>query len=124
MLKIIAISSILMLAGCTTQKVTPDASSSVINFAHDVNSFLVAQRVDGVRVDEGRYFRVLPGQRELEVLVVNTGEENAFPSNFVKLSYEFTAGTDYQLRAQDIGGRLRSIELRTMSGDLLKRVPM
>ena len=94
------------LAGCSLWMPKPDPAQAWIELAPRQETDLQALKVDGRRLDDDRYFQVMPGSRTLEMRYrfevdgADIGPDSGPLSRDCKLSLEydrFTAGARYRL---------------------------
>lgn len=67
LLLIPALSLVLLLSACAGPMPQPDPKEAWISLEEEGPSDLLAERVDGKNVDDGRYFEVQPGAHRLDV---------------------------------------------------------
>lgn len=95
LLLIPALSLVLLLSACAGPMPKADPNEAWISLEEEGSSDLMAERVDGKNVDDGRYFEVQPGAHRLDVTLF---EEVGGDSNQVdcrgQVSYpSFKAGS-------------------------------
>ncbi|AZD07893.1 lipoprotein, putative [Pseudomonas chlororaphis] len=110
LLLIPALSLVLLLSACAGPMPQPDPSQAWISLEEEGPSDLMAERVDGKNVDDGRYFEVQPGAHRLDVTLF---EEVGGDSNQVdcrgQVSYpSFKAGEHYKLVESTLGTEVRA----------------
>ncbi|MGN7741018.1 PA0061/PA0062 family lipoprotein [Pseudomonas sp. 22526] len=110
LLLIPALSLVLLLSACAGPMPQPDPKEAWISLEEEGPSDLMAERVDGKNVDDGRYFEVQPGAHRLDVTLF---EEVGGDSNQVDcrghVSYpNFQAGEHYKLVESTLGTEVRA----------------
>jgi len=104
------------LAGCSLWMPKPDPAQAWIELTPHEETDLQAVAVDGLRLDDDRYFQVQPGSRTLEVRYrfqvdshnVGLNSEPLSRDCRLTLAYDrFTAGARYRLVAGGQGFRPR-----------------
>ncbi|AZD29126.1 PA0061/PA0062 family lipoprotein [Pseudomonas chlororaphis] len=110
LLLIPALSLVLLLSACAGPMPQPDPREAWISLEEEGPSDLLAERVDGKNVDDGRYFEVQPGAHRLDVTLF---EEVGGDSNQVDcrghVSYpSFKAGEHYKLVESTLGTEVRA----------------
>lgn len=108
-----------LLSACATQIPSANDSTAIITFQNSAGDLLMANKVNGVSVDNGRYFSVSPGNNKLEVLITSgTGQESSY-AMFATLEYsDFAADNTYEMRIMDKGFQ-KSLQLIDCTGSLL-----
>jgi hypothetical protein len=94
-----------LLSACAGPMPQPDPREAWIDLQQEAPNDLMAERVDGQKIDDGRYFEVAPGAHRLDVTLF---EEPAGDSNQEDCSghlrYEhFQAGEHYRLVESSLG---------------------
>ena len=110
-----AISSAVLLitcSACAAPVPEHDPSLAWIDVQAQAGHQLSAQRVDGNKVNDARYFQVSPGQHQLQLrLTYERGGSNTADSQrrcLVDIAYsEFTEGQRYSIRALAKGWTVR-----------------
>ncbi|WDH37724.1 hypothetical protein [Pseudomonas chlororaphis] len=110
LLLIPALSLVLLLSACAGPMPKADPNEAWISLEEEGSSDLMAERVDGKNVDDGRYFEVQPGAHRLDVTLF---EEVGGDSNQVdcrgQVSYpSFKAGEHYKLVESTLGTEVRA----------------
>ncbi|WP_143514146.1 PA0061/PA0062 family lipoprotein [Pseudomonas syringae] len=96
------ITLLLTVSGCAAVIPEPDKASSVIYLSADTGNTLLAERVDGSTVDDGRYFKVTSGRHTLELLVLTELHGDSTRSDFVKVDVDnFQPDKRYRLVLTD-----------------------
>ncbi|MDP9512088.1 hypothetical protein Q7O56_23935 [Pseudomonas protegens] len=94
-----------LLSACAGQMPQPDPSQAWIGLQEEAPNDLMAERVDGKKVDDGRYFEVKPGAHRLDVTLFeeSVGDSNQQDCNG-HISYSgFKAGEHYKLVESSLG---------------------
>lgn len=94
-----------LLSACAGPMPQPDPSEALIGLQEEAPNDLMAERVDGRKVDDGRYFQVKPGAHRLDVTLFeeNVGDANQQDCSG-HLSYSgFKAGEHYKLVESSLG---------------------
>ncbi|NWA28493.1 hypothetical protein HX870_26810 [Pseudomonas gingeri] len=88
-----------LLSACAGPVPKADPSEAWIGLGQGSTDDLLAERLDGKRVDDGRYFEVAPGKHDLEVLLVQGANGNTEqPECTGRVEYDqFKAGKRYHL---------------------------
>ncbi|MCO7572935.1 hypothetical protein NJH78_23360 [Pseudomonas chlororaphis] len=97
-----------LLSACAGPMPQPDPSEAWIGLQEEAPNDLMAERVDGRKVDDGRYFQVKPGAHRLDVTLFeeNVGDANQQDCNG-HLSYSgFKAGEHYKLVESSLGSEV------------------
>ncbi|WP_199010535.1 hypothetical protein [Pseudomonas protegens] len=97
-----------LLSACAGPMPQPDPSEAWIGLQEEGSNDLMAERVDGRKVDDGRYFQVKPGAHRLDVTLFeeNVGDANQQDCNG-HLSYSgFKAGEHYKLVESSLGSEV------------------
>ncbi|WP_223113670.1 hypothetical protein [Pseudomonas syringae] len=96
------ITLLLTVSGCAAVIPEPDNASSVVYLSADTGNTLLAERVDGSTVDDGRYFKVASGRHTLELLVLTELNGDSTRSDFVKVDVDnFQPDKRYRLVLTD-----------------------
>ncbi|MBF7144425.1 MULTISPECIES: hypothetical protein [Pseudomonas] len=102
----------LLLGACTTTPVPPqDPTKAWVEMFTRTGKLVMADKLDGKRLDDGRYYQVAPGSHELQVRfdydVAVPMLPFAQPSEricYIRLQYDsFQAGERYRLEARHLG---------------------
>lgn len=94
-----------LLSACAGPMPQPDPSQAWIGLQEEAPNDLMAERVDGKKVDDGRYFEVKPGGHRLDVTLFeeSVGDSNQQDCNG-HISYSgFKAGEHYKLVESSLG---------------------
>lgn len=94
-----------LLSACAWPMPQPDPSQAWIGLQEEAPNDLMAERVDGQKVDDGRYFEVKPGAHRLDVTLFeeSVGDSNQQDCNG-HISYSgFKAGEHYKLVESSLG---------------------
>ncbi|QZI68239.1 hypothetical protein K5F93_17565 [Pseudomonas protegens] len=94
-----------LLSACAGPMPQPDPSQAWIGLQEEAPNDLMAERVDGQKVDDGRYFEVKPGAHRLDVTLFeeSVGDSNQQDCNG-HISYSgFKAGEHYKLVESSLG---------------------
>lgn len=97
-----------LLAACASPLPAPDPQQAWIELRSEPGELLMAERLDGQRLGDGRYFQVSPGAHRLlasyrfEVYIGSLfAREPLQRLCYLRLDYaEFAAGARYRLRAE------------------------
>lgn len=122
MKKILVVCMLLVISACSTVIPAPDKASSLVYLSANNKNTLLAQRIDGKTVSDGRYFRLEPGAHELEVLIVSQSFEGGTVSRFANVEFDnFQADNSYRLSL--IGGSHNlHLQLHDEKGALVKEI--
>ena len=94
-----------LLSACAGPMPQPDPSQAWIGLQEEAPNDLMAERVDGQKIDDGRYFQVKPGAHRLDVTLFeeSVGDSNQQDCNG-HVSYSgFKAGEHYKLVESSLG---------------------
>lgn len=104
--------AVLVLSACASPVPSPDPSQAWVQLRSNAGSLLMADRLDGQRLNDGRYFQVPVGAHELQARfqfeVTNGGgldgaSEPRQVTCEIRLRYDsFVAGQRYQLEARPL----------------------
>lgn len=110
-----------LLSGCAAIP-KADPSEAWIGLQEDPQSDLLAERVDGKRLNDGRYFEVTPGAHRLDMtlFVDGMGDENLEECQAHIDFKQFKAGEHYKLVESSLGEEYR-INLEDTQGKQLGR---
>ncbi|WP_426150997.1 hypothetical protein [Pseudomonas sp. DC3000-4b1] len=101
-----------LLGACSNTPVpTPDPAQAWVQMFTRTGKMVMAERLDGQRLEDGRFFQVRPGAHELRVRfdyeVTTASLPMGQPSEricYVDLRYDnFKAGQRYRLEARNLG---------------------
>ncbi|WP_338524932.1 hypothetical protein NUH87_04450 [Pseudomonas batumici] len=97
-----------LLSACAAPVPKADPSEAWIGLGQGSSDDLLAERVDGKRVDDGRYFEVAPGKHDLNVLLVQGANGNSEqPECTGQVEYDqFKAGKHYHLVESGAGSNV------------------
>ena len=96
-----------LLSACAGPIPKADPSQAWIGLQEEAPNDLMAERVDGKRVDDGRYFEVTPGDHRLDVTLFEDepGDDNQQDCQG-RIEYKhFKAGEHYTLVESSLGTR-------------------
>ncbi|NBF09111.1 hypothetical protein [Pseudomonas sp. Fl4BN1] len=105
LLLIPALGLVCLLSACAGPMPQPDPSQAWIGLQEEAPNDLMAERVDGQKIDDGRYFQVQPGAHRLDVTLFeeSVGDSNQQDCNG-HVSYSgFKAGEHYKLVESSLG---------------------
>ena len=105
LLLIPSLSLVLLLSACAGPMPKQDPGEAWIGLKEECNSDLMAERVDGKSINDGRYFEVTPGAHRLDVTLYEgaTGDENQVECQG-KVNYSgVKAGEHYELIESSLG---------------------
>ncbi|RON53364.1 hypothetical protein BK666_00980 [Pseudomonas frederiksbergensis] len=94
-----------LLSACAGPMPKADPSEAFIGLEQPGSADLLAQRIDGQQVSDGRYFEVKPGAHRLDMTLISGADGNSLDLNCTgRLNYsEFKAGEHYQINASSEG---------------------
>jgi hypothetical protein len=110
LLLIPALGAVLLLSACAGPMPQPDPSEAWIGLQEEAPNDLLAERIDGKRVDDGRYFEVTPGTHRLDVTLFEEeeGDDNQQDCQG-RIKYDhFKAGEHYTLVESSLGTSVRA----------------
>lgn len=110
LLLIPALSVVLLLSACAGPMPKADPSEAWIGLQEEAPNDLMAERLDGKRVDDGRYFEVTPGAHRLDVTLFEeeAGDDNQQDCQG-RVQYDhFKAGEHYTLVETSLGTTVRA----------------
>lgn len=105
LLLIPALGLVCLLSACAGPMPKADPNQAWIGLQEEAPNDLLAERVDGKRIDDGRYFEVKPGAHRLDVTLFEepVGDANQEDCQG-HISYDgFKAGEHYQLVESSLG---------------------
>lgn len=104
------LSSVLVLSACASPLPSPDPSQAWVELRSNAGTLLMADRLDGQRLNDGRYFQVPTGAHELQArfqFEVNSGggqdglSEPRQVTCEIRIRHDnFVAGQRYRLEAR------------------------
>jgi uncharacterized protein YaiE (UPF0345 family) len=99
------LSLVCLLSACAGPMPKADPSEAFIGLEQPTSADLLAQRVDGHNVNDGRYFEVKPGAHRLDMTLISGADGNSLDLNCMgQLDYSgFKAGERYQVNASSEG---------------------
>ncbi|MEB0047288.1 MULTISPECIES: hypothetical protein [unclassified Pseudomonas] len=99
------LSLVCLLSACAGPMPKADPSEAWIGLQQPASADLLAERIDGQRVTDGRYFEVKPGAHRLDMTLVSGADGNSIDLNCMgRLDYShFQAGERYQVNASSEG---------------------
>ncbi|MDH4610619.1 hypothetical protein [Pseudomonas sp. BN102] len=107
---LLALMLLASLTACAGKLPEPDPRMAWVDIRHDPSDVLMANRLDGKRWNDGRYYQVLPGKHELELryqfeIGGGGGFMNTEPTIltcYMELHYDnFQAGQRYRVEARN-----------------------
>ncbi|MGF6114016.1 hypothetical protein HKK52_13045 [Pseudomonas sp. ADAK2] len=110
LLLIPGLSLVCLLSACAGPMPKPDPGMAWIGLQEEAPNDMLAERVDGKRIDDGRFFEVAPGAHDLAVTLFEmpSGDSNQEDCEG-KVSYpQFKAGEHYQLVESSLGEEVRA----------------
>jgi len=110
LLLIPALSAVLLLSACAGPMPQLDPSEAWIGLQEEAPNDLMAERVDGKRIDDGRYFEVKPGAHRLDVTLFEeeAGDDNQQDCQGHVDYKGFKAGEHYTLVESSLGTTVRA----------------
>lgn len=114
---ILPILALAMLSGCASPLPAHDPGMAWVDLSTMTGRLVMADKLDGQRTDDGRYFQVTPGKHELQVRYdyeYRSGMALSMMSDdyseitcFIRVSYDnFQAGQRYRLVARSIANSI------------------
>lgn len=98
------LSAVCLLSACAGPMPKADPSEAWIGLRDDVNSVVLAQQVDGHKVEDGRFFEVKPGGHDLAVIAYDDGGSDSTLTCTGDIHYDgFKAGHRYRLVESSLG---------------------
>lgn len=107
-MRALLITALLLLGACASPLPAPDPQQAWVDMRYQAGDLLMADRLDGKRWPDGRYFQFSPGAHELQtrfMFEVNVGPLTALNDPIqmtceIRLRYDgFAAGQRYRLQA-------------------------
>lgn len=103
------VAAVLLLGACASSIPAPEAGDARIEMKPRPGELLMAERLDGKRLSDGRYFEVKPGAHHLQISYRYQLSSDQLATRdrrdrvcYIELDYDnFRAGQDYQLVATD-----------------------
>lgn len=105
LLLIPGLSAVCLLSACAGPMPKPDPDMAWIGLQQEAPNDMLAERVDGKRINDGRFFEVTPGAHDLAVTLfeIPSGDSNQQDCEG-KISYnQFKAGEHYTLVESSLG---------------------
>ncbi|WP_397452650.1 hypothetical protein [Pseudomonas sp. NA-150] len=105
------LSLVALLSACAGPMPKADPSEAWIGFSSDAQGSLLAEDVDGKRLNDGRYFEVTPGSHKLDVALFIDGGPGDNNQEECQLGIKFDgfkAGEHYQLVESSLGEEHRA----------------
>jgi hypothetical protein len=105
-----ALSAVLLLSACAGPMPKADPSEAWIGLKEEAPNDLLAERVDGKRVDDGRFFEVTPGDHRLDVTLFEDepGDDDQQDCQGRVHYKHFKAGEHYTLVESSLGMTVRA----------------
>jgi hypothetical protein len=105
LLRVSGLSLLCLLSACAGPMPKADPSEAWIGLEQPASNDLLAERIDGQRVDDSRYFELTPGAHRLEMTLISGADGNTTDLNcFGRLDYrQFKAGEHYHMVASNTG---------------------
>lgn len=98
-----------VLAGCAGPMPKPNPSEAWVSLQEETPEVLLAEKLDGQRLDDGRFFEVPPGAHSLQVQLYDNLDSNASQLCDATLKYDgFQAGGHYRLEETSLGREFRA----------------
>lgn len=99
------LSVVCLLSACVGPMPQPDPALAWIGLQEEAPNDMLAERVDGKRIDDGRYFEVAPGAHDLDVTLFENpmGDSNQEDCSGKVHYNQFKAGEHYQLVESSLG---------------------
>lgn len=106
------IAAFALLSACASDPVPPhDPGKAWVELFTVTGKMVMAERLDGQRLEDGRYFQIAPGDHELMVRFDYEVTQSSLPMGqpsericYVTLRYNaFEAGQRYRLEARNLG---------------------
>lgn len=110
LLLIPALSAVLLLSACAGPMPKADPSEAWIGLQEEAPNDLMAERVDGKNINDGRYFEVKPGAHRLDVTLFEeeAGDDNQQDCRGHVTYGNFKAGEHYTLVESSLGTTVRA----------------
>ncbi|SDI69709.1 hypothetical protein [Pseudomonas panipatensis] len=103
-LSIPALSLVALLAGCAGPMPKPDPSEAWVSLGEETPNVLMAEKLDGMNLSDGRFFEVPAGAHDLEVQLYDNSDSNAQEVCDATLRYDgFVPGARYHLQETSLG---------------------
>ncbi|KPN92237.1 hypothetical protein [Pseudomonas nunensis] len=105
LLLIPGLSVVCLLSACAGPMPKPDPGLAWIGLQEESPNDMLAERVDGQRIDDGRFFEVTPGAHDLAVTLfeIPSGDSNQEDCQGRVHYTQFKAGEHYQLVESSLG---------------------
>ena len=98
------LSAVCLLSACAAAMPKADPGQAWIGLRDDVQNVVLAEAVDGKKVEDGRFFEVKPGKHLLAVTAYDDGGADAAQNCTGQISYSgFKAGHRYKLVESSLG---------------------
>lgn len=111
------LSLVAVLSACAGPMPKADPSEAWIGLQEEPDGVLMAENLDGKRLDDGRYFEVKPGAHTLDVnlIVDGNGDDDQMNCQTGLKFDQFKAGEHYELVESSLGEEY-SVKLEDSSG--------
>ncbi|WP_244507265.1 hypothetical protein [Pseudomonas panipatensis] len=97
----------------------PDPSKAWVSLEEEIQDVMLADKLDGNSLPDGRYFEIPPGSHDLQVQLHVDNNDSAPVLCDAKLHYAgFVAGGHYSLKESHLGAEYR-VRLHDASGKQL-----
>ena len=113
------LAGVCLLSACAGPMPKADPSEAWIGLRDDNQDVVLAERVDGKNINDGRFFEVKPGRHDLEVMVYDERTNDDTQTCQADISYQgFKAGQHYRVVESNLGNNL-SATLQDGQGKVL-----
>ena len=97
-----------LLGACAGPMPKPDPQQAWIGLQEETQDSVLAEKVDGKPINDGRYFEVRPGEHDLAMMIFHQQTNDEQQTCRVDLDYRrFKAGEHYRLVESSLGLDLR-----------------
>lgn len=105
-----------LLGACAGPMPQPNPQQAWIGLQEETQDSVLAEKVDGKPINDGRYFEVRPGEHDLAMMIFHQQDNDEQQTCQVDLDYRgFKAGEHYRLVESSLGPDLRA-SLENASG--------
>jgi hypothetical protein len=98
-----------LLSACAGPMPKADPHEAWIGLQEETQNDLLAERLDGKKIDDGRYFEVTPGSHRLQVMLFEERTNDDEQTCQAEVDYtQFKAGEHYKLVQSSLGEELHA----------------
>lgn len=113
------LAAVCLLSACAGPLPKPDPKEAWVGLRDDNQNVVLAEKVDGKNINDGRFFEVQPGKHDLQVMLYDVRTNDDTQTCSTDINYQgFRAGEHYRVVESDLGFRL-SANLQDAHGAVL-----